>query len=270
MTYASSRVMPVCTSASSTFEEKMKLGGCATGCAPSCRGVRLQAVQNPLHLPKHVIERREGGRQVRRAWCRRKHRACTKRLIVKRHLGVRLHHAGEAANAPGGDGVALGGIADEPSGLSERPSASITSDCWSRRTCMAIDSTVSPRRHASAHTTCAWRCGARALGRKRVRRKAQLSHTYCSTNGSMEEYVPTAPGDGARRGNLACLLETGLRALQSPCPAAELHAEGHRLGMDAAECGPRTACSGTRRRGACTSRQAVTSAKMMSIAWAIW
>ena len=40
-------------------------------------------------------------------------------------------------------------------------------------------------------------------------------------------------GDGARGGHLARFLQAGLRTLERPRPAAELHTEGHRLGVDA-------------------------------------
>ena len=40
-------------------------------------------------------------------------------------------------------------------------------------------------------------------------------------------------GNGARRAYGTRLLKAGLRALQGPCPRAELHAEGHGFGVDA-------------------------------------
>ena len=71
------------------------------------------------------------------------------------------------------------------------------------------------------------------LGRKRVRRKSQFL-AYVLLDERVDRRIRAHRArDGTRRGNLACLLETRLSALQSPCPAAELHAEGHRLGMDA-------------------------------------
>ena len=197
-------------------------------------GVRLQAVQDPLHLAEHVIERREGVGKCDALGAGVGNIALVpKRHIVKRHLGVRLHHAGEAANALGGDGVALVGhrrrallaflerlLRLDHVGLLEQ--AHLHGDRLERRR---------GARERAHHLRMA--VAREHLGRKRVRRKTQLLAHVLLDEGVDGRIRTHRARDGARRSNLACLLETRLRALQSPCPAAELHAEGHRLGMDA-------------------------------------
>ncbi len=90
-------------------------------------------------------------------------------------------------------GLRLWGMAEEPFWpFANGSSASMTSDCCSRRTCMAMDSSVEAVT-ARAVMTWAWRSRAKTWVERGSGVRPSFSQTYCSTNGSMLEYVPTAP-----------------------------------------------------------------------------
>ena len=78
-------------------------------------------------------------------------------------------------------GLRLWGMADEPFWpFSNGSSASMTSVCCSRRTCMAMDSSVAAAQ-ASAHMTWAWRSRASTWVDSGSGVRPSFSHTYFST-----------------------------------------------------------------------------------------
>ena len=155
------------------------------------------------------------------------------RHVVERHLRVALHHACEAAHALGRDGVALVGHGRRTLLPLRERLLSLDHVGLLKQTHLHGDGLERGRNYGEGRHHLGVTVACEHLRGQRIGREAEL-FAHVLLHERIDARVRAhGTADGARGGNFARLLDARLSALEGPSPAAELHAERHRLGVDA-------------------------------------
>ena len=197
-------------------------------------GVGLQPIEHPLHLAEHVVQSNEAVGQGNALGAGMADVALVPQgNVVECHLGVGLHHARKTAHAFGGNGVALMGHCRRALLTLGERLFRLDDVRLLQQTHLHGNGLQGGGGNGKGGHYLGMAVAGQNLGRKRVGSKAELFADVLLNEWVYARVRSHGTADSAGGSNLAGFLQARLSALERPSPAAELHAKGHGLCMDA-------------------------------------